>query len=403
MNKITDNKAQASKPWLLPEGIAEIMPEQALRIEKVRRQILDMYATWGYQLVITPMIEFLESLQAGQDLDAQTLKLIDTMSGRLMGIRADITPQVARIDSRLKDHDHPVRFCYLGTVIHAYKNAIGGTRAPLQLGAELYGHSGIESDIEIIELMLETTRLMQIDSFCLDLGHVGIFRGLVKQAGLNDYQEQQLFEALQRKSSPEINQLLTDWSIPNKVHTMLSALATLNGGQETLSQARGILSNADNSVLKSLDQLGRVAKKIREHRPELDLHFDLSELRGYQYQNGVVFAVFISGHGQEVARGGRYDNIGEVFGRGRPATGFSADLKVMMDYSQAQKNDAEKKPIFAPSSDDESLQDMIMGLRSHGEQVICELPGQAGDAASMGCDRILVNVDGEWQEKPLGR
>ncbi len=395
--------SRLTSPWLLPEGITEILPSQARRLEFIRRKVLDMYETWGYQLVITPMLEYLESLQigTGQDLDLQTFKLIDTLSGRLLGVRADITPQAARIDARQTGQDAPVRLCYLGTVLRAYQDAIGGTRAPLQLGAELYGHAGIESDIEIIDLMLETFRIVGVEKFVLDLGHVAIFRGLVEEAGLDPQQEQQLFDALQRKAIPEINQLLNQWSIPNRVHTMLSSLANLNGGQETLSQARGLLSAAPSDVIQALDQLGRVAKKIRDNRPEVEVHFDLSELRGYQYQTGIVFAAFIPGYGQEVARGGRYDNIGETFGRSRPATGFSADLKVMLDYSEDGTRPSAKKPIFAPYVEDESLQDMILALRNMGEQVISELPGQAGDAESMGCDRILVKFEDEWDIKQL--
>ncbi len=395
--------SKLTSPWLLPEGITEILPAQARRLEFVRRRVLDMYETWGYQLVITPMLEYLESLQTGtgQDLDLHTFKLIDTLSGRLLGVRADITPQAARIDARQINQDAPVRLCYLGTVLRAYQDAIGGTRAPLQLGAELYGHAGIESDIEIIDLMLETFRIVGVEKFVLDLGHVEIFRGLVEQAGLDRQQEQQLFDALQRKAIPEINQLLNHWSIPNRVHTMLSSLANLNGGEETLPQARGLLSAAPAGVIQALDQLGRVAKRLRESRPEVEVHFDLSELRGYQYQTGIVFAVFIPGYGQEVARGGRYDNIGEIFGRSRPATGFSADLKVMIELAGDDKIPAAKKPIFAPCVDDESLQDMILAQRNMGEQVICELPGQHGDAEAMGCDRVLVKTEGGWDIRPL--
>ncbi|VAW73369.1 ATP phosphoribosyltransferase regulatory subunit [hydrothermal vent metagenome] len=406
MDSIIDNKR-----WIMPEGIEELLPQQVARLEVLRREILDSYQLWGYQLVSTPMIEFIESLQpaGSKDLDSHTFKIIDSMSGRMLGLRADMTPQVARIDSRLMNTEQPVRLCYLDTVLRAYPDGLGGTREPLQLGAELYGHSGIESDIEVIELMLETIKLIGASHYALDLGHVGIYRGLAQQAGLNQQQETKLFDALQRKAIPEINELLNQWKINNKIHTMLSSLANLNGGVEVLDQARAILNSAGKSVKAALTELEEVAQQLMRRRPEVKLHFDLSELRGYDYQSGIVFAVFIQNYGYEVARGGRYDEIGKVFGRSRPATGFSIDLKILSNLVPEEKKSQEKKPIFAPcnvpdsdqQSHKESLQDMVLALRTMGEQVICELPGQEGDASSMGCDRVLVNEEGEWEIRPL--
>ncbi len=400
-----------NKRWILPDGIEELLPAQVARLETLRRKILDMYKLWGYQLVTTPMIEFIESLQPGgnKDLDSHTFKIIDSMSGRMLGLRADMTPQVARIDSRLLNTEQPVRLCYLDTILRAYPDGLGGTREPLQLGAELFGHNGIESDIEIIDLMLETIALIGPERYALDLGHVGIYRGLAKQAGLTEQQETLLFDALQRKAIPEINSLLGEWNIDNKLHTMLSSLANLNGGVDVLDQARAILNSAGQSVKKALTELEEVAQQLMRRRPEVKLHFDLSELRGYAYQSGIVFAVFIQNYGYEVARGGRYDNIAKVFGRSRPATGFSIDLKILANLVSEPETSMDKKPIFAPcnnpgegeQSQKESLQDMILALRTMGEQVICELPGQVGDAASMGCDRVLVNEEGEWEIKPL--
>ena len=397
--------------WIMPEGIEELLPDQVARLESLRREILDMYKLWGYQLVTTPMIEFIESLQPGRskDLDSHTFKIIDSMTGRMLGVRADMTPQVARMDSRLLNTEQPTRLCYLDTVLRAYPDGLGGTREPLQLGAELYGHAGIESDIEIVELMLESINLIGPEQYALDLGHVGIYRGLAKQAGLNEQQENQLFDALQRKAIPEINALLGEWQIENTLHTMMSSLANLNGGVEILDQARAILNSADSSVKKALTELEEVAQQLMQTKPELRLHFDLSELRGYDYQSGIVFAVFVQNYGYEVARGGRYDNIGQAFGRSRPATGFSIDLKVLTRLVPEQTKNKQAKPIFAPCEipdDDwqaqkEALQDMVLALRTMGEQVICELPGQQGDAKSMGCDRILVNEEGEWEIKPI--
>lgn len=394
----------ANNRWLLPEGIEEILPEQAMSLERVRRELLDLYASWGYQLIITPMIEYLESLQTGtgQDLDLQTFKLIDSLTGRMMGVRADITPQAARIDAHLLNRVEPVRLCYLGTVLRAYPDSLGGSRAPLQIGAELYGHGGIESDIEIIELMLETVKRLGVGEYHLDLGHVAIYRELARQAQLSTTQETALFAALQRKAVAEINQLLKQWAVPNSLHTLISALANLNGGHETLHQAKAMFIQSGPVICNALEELERIASKIAQRRPDVAIHFDLSELRGYNYQSGVVFAVLVPGCGQEVARGGRYDEIGKIFGRSRPATGFSADLKILLEQAIA-KPAAKQAPkaVFAPASDDEGLLDMIMALRSTGECVIAELPGQSGTGVDMGCDRTLTLVDGQWEIKKL--
>jgi ATP phosphoribosyltransferase regulatory subunit len=397
-------ESDINKRWLLPDGIEEVLPEQAEKLERIRRDLIDMYAAWGYRLVITPMIEYLDSLLTGtgEDLELQTFKIIDHLTGRLMGIRADITPQAARIDSHIINTSNPVRLCYLGTVLRTHPDGLGGTRAPLQLGAELYGHAGVESDIEIIELMLETMKTLSLPDITLDLGHVGIYRGIAQLAGLDPEQENELFGALQQKAVPEINVMLKQWNVANKYHTLLSSLANLNGGVEILEQARAMMSGTNNSVKQALDELSTIAQTITQRRPEINLHFDLSELRGYQYQNGVVYAVYSKGFGRELARGGRYDGIGKVFGRDRPATGFSTDLKTLMRLSNSETPGmGKKKPIFAPFAEDESLQDMILALRSTGERVVSELPGQEGDAAAMGCDRMLVNIEGEWEIKPL--
>ncbi len=392
--EVTDDR------WLLPEGIEEILPEQAKILESARRELLDTYESWGYELVITPMMEYLESLQAGtgKDLDLQTLKVIDSQNGRMMGIRADITPQAARIDAHSLNRTTPTRLCYLGTVLHAYPNSLGGSRSPMQVGAELYGHAGVESDIEVIELMLETMKLLGIKNYHLDLGHVAIYRDLAKQAGLDTRQEMELFEALQRKAIPDINRLLTEWKVDNRMHTRLSSLAKLSGGVEALNQAKTLLSNAGETVNTALEELEKIAIKVNQRRPEVPIHFDMSELRAYNYQSGVVFAVYVSEHGQEIARGGRYDEISKDIGGSRPATGFSADLKTLLNISsKTQVKRSNQKTIFAPYGDDESLQDMIVALRATGEKVISELPGQKGDAQDLGCNHILVQKEGEWE------
>jgi len=384
--------------WLLPEGIDELLPPRAWGLEAMRRDLLDLFRSWGYELIIPPFIEFLDSLLtgAGGDLDLQTFKLTDQGSGRLMGVRADMTPQAARIDAHQLRRDVPTRLCYLGTVLHTRSDGFAGSRSPLQVGAELFGHGGIESDVEVISLMMETLERTGVKNVHLDLGHVGIFRGLARQAGLDASAEKALFDALQRKAIPEIQELLQSYEVPEAEASMLAALAELNG-DDALEKARVRLANADKEVLAALSYLEQVAAAIQQRLPDVPVHFDLGELRCYHYQTGVVFAAFVPGLGQEIARGGRYDAIGEVFGRARPATGFSADLKLLMrlgaKFGKTPKTGAR---VFAPCSDDPSLQQQISKLRAEGRQVICALPGQNGGASEMGCTEVLERDGDAW-------
>lgn len=388
--------------WLLPEGIEELLPDQAWRLELVRRRLLDAYRSWGYGLIIPPMIEFLESLLTGtgHDLDLQTFKLTDQLTGRLLGVRADMTPQAARTDAHALKRDEPVRLCYLGTVLHTRPDGFAGSRSPLQVGCELFGHAGIESDLEVLGLMLETLKITGIDQVHLDLGHVGIFRGLTQAAGLNPEQEADLIDVLQRKALPEIEALLSSFGIAAPWKERLARLATLHGGAEVLDKARSLLVDAGAPVVAALDNLSAIAVQAQCRWPQLPLHFDLAELRGYGYHTGVVFAAFVPGCGQEVARGGRYDLIGEVFGRARPATGFSADLRTLLALSTADVS-VTQDAVLAPAVDDAALQQAVADLRAAGERVINALPGQAGTAASMGCNRELVQQGGSWVVKDL--
>lgn len=383
--------------WLLPEGIDEVTPPGAWHLEVLRRRLLDVFSSWGYELVMPPFIEFLESLLTGtgNDLDLQTFKLTDQLSGRLMGVRADMTPQVARIDAHRLRHETPTRLCYLGTVLRTRPENHGGTRSPLQVGAELYGHDGSESDLEVVRLMLEMLRAAGIPRFHLDLGHVGIFRALSQQANLTVSQESCLFDALQRKSRPDIDALLAEMSLAPAMRAMLLALVDLNGGTETIVEARHALGAASDQVHEALNKLETVIALVQRAEPALPLHCDLAELRGYHYHTGLVFAAYVPGRGQAVAQGGRYDAIGRVFGRARPATGFSADLKTLM--ALAGSTPSPVRGIFAPCAEDPALARMVAELRARGERVICALPGQQGDAAAMGCDRVLDLRGGQWQ------
>lgn len=389
--------------WLLPEGVDEFLPPQAELLERLRRELLDMFYSWGYELVIPPLIEYLESLLvgAGHDLDLETFKLIDQATGRMLGVRADMTPQAARIDAHQLKRETPVRLCYMDAVLHTRRNGFASSRNPLQVGAELYGHAGIESDIEMLRLMVRTMRVAGLDMFHVDLGHVGIFRALAEEAGLDEEQEAVLFDALQRKAKPEIQRYLAELSIADKHRDMLVALVELNGGEEVLDEARSALKKAGKEVQGALDDLHKMAEAAKCQFATIKLHYDLAELRGYRYQSGVVFAAFVPGHGREIARGGRYDEIGRLFGRTRPATGFSTDLKTLLSLAGAK---GKRRPaILAPPwTDDDELRRLIRRLRSEGERVIYTLPEQKADLSEMECDRIIERRDGQWSVVAAG-
>jgi len=383
--------------WVLPQGIEEALPEHAARLEILRRDLLGLYATWGYELVIPPFIDHIESLLTGtgHDLDLQTFKLVDQVSGRTLGVRADMTPQVARIDAHQLNRDVPTRLCYMGTVLHARPDSFGGTRSPLQVGAELYGHAGVESDVEILGLMLNTFSTAGVDNVVLDLGNVDIFKALAKQANLNQDDEDRLFEMLQRKAVPEIEQLLAELNIDNTVREMLAALAELNGDVAVLKTARVKLAKANADVHAAIDYLEKTAELIMARFENVSFNFDLAELHGYHYQTGVVFAAFVPGTGEAIARGGRYDDIGQIFGRARAATGFSTDLKLLDNLTTRQFEKANR--VFAPADADPVLQNKIVEIRSQGICVVEQLSGQSGDAKAMQCNQQLELIDGSWQ------
>jgi ATP phosphoribosyltransferase regulatory subunit len=383
--------------WLLPDSVDEFLPPQAEALERLRRDLLDTFFSWGYELVIPPLIEYLESLLVGtgNDLDIETFKLIDQSTGRLLGLRADITPQAARIDAHRLSRKGPVRLCYLDPVVHTRRNGFASSRNPIQVGGELYGHAGIESDIEVLRLMVRALRVAGLDLFHIDLGHVGIFRALARQAGLDSTQESFLFEALQRKARPEIEAYLSGLAIGDRQRQRLVALVDLNGGPGVLDEARSALRGAGKEVDAALESLRQMAEAAQCQLATIKLHYDLAELRGYRYQSGVVFAAFAPGHGWEIARGGRYDDIGRFFGRARPATGFSTDLKTLL--ALGARTSTRAKGIMAPVwRDDDELRHLIRKLRGEGERVIYSLPGQDSTPAEMDCDRIIEQRDGRW-------
>ncbi|MCY1209244.1 ATP phosphoribosyltransferase regulatory subunit [compost metagenome] len=383
--------------WLLPDGIEEVLPPEAARIEAARRQVLDLFQRWGYDFVVTPHIEYLESLLtgAGQDLDLRTFKVTDPQSGHLMGFRADITPQVARIDAHTLRREGPNRLCYAGSVLHAKPRALSTSRSPIQLGAELYGDASPASDVEVISLMLEMLELAAVPDVHMDLGHVGIYRGLARAAGLSGETERSLFDALQRKAVDEVAELTAD--LPHELASMLRALVELCGGREVLDLAQGVLMDAPEDVHRALDELIAIADALELRYPELPLYFDLGELRGYHYHTGVVFAAFVPGVGQSIAQGGRYDDIGAYFGRARPATGFSTDLKTLVTLG-SMVLEQPVPGIWAPDSHDPYLWYEVKRLRAEGQRVVQALPGQeVASAAEAGCDRQLLLRDGRWQ------
>lgn len=392
-----------SNSWLLPEGIDELLPEQAAELETLRRSMLDTYASWGYRLVIPPFLEYLGSLLtgAGKDLEHQTFQLTDQLSGRQLGIRADITPQAARIDAHQLQQQGPTRLCYIGSVLRTRPDGFSASRSPLQIGAELYGHAGIESDAEVLCLMMETLRIAGLEQIFLDLGHVGIYRSLAGEAGLDAVQESALFEALQRKAHPEITELVAGFGLSPEYERMFNVLADLNGDSQVLQRARKELAAAPKAVADAIDYLEALGKELAYCLPDIPVHYDLAELRAYHYQTGVVFAAFVPGQGNEVARGGRYDQIGEKFGRARPATGFSADLKSLMALGACDQAVPEGA-VLAPTDRDPELDARIREMRAAGRVVIRELPGQVLDAGEAGITERLEKKQQGWVLSPVG-
>lgn len=379
--------------WLLPEAIEDIMPVETRRIETLRRLLIDNYELRGYQQVMPPLLEHVESLlsTSAQDLDLRTFKLVDQTSGRTLGIRADITPQVARIDAHLLNRQGVVRLCYCGSVLHTLPSGFNATREPLQIGAELYGHKGIEADIEMVSLLGETLRLCSLHAARIDLGHVAIFHALTEGAGLDGEAEHALFAALQSKDLPALSTLTT--AVAEPARSALHLLPDLYGGREILARARTQLPQLPR-ISAALDELQQLADAL----PGLPVGFDLADLRGYHYHNGIVFAAYHSHASGAIALGGRYDGIGKAFGRARPATGFSMDLR---EIARLASLPAARSSILAPWAIDDKLNQAIIRLRQQGEIVWCALPGHEYAESASNCERQLVLCDSEWVVEPI--
>lgn len=382
--------------WLLPDGVDEIVPPFAAEVERLRRGVVDTMTAWGYRLCMPPLVEFLDSLLSGlgEDLDLQTFKLTDQISGRLMGIPADMTPQVARIDAHRLPTELPQRLCYIGPVLHTRPDKFAGSRNPLQVGAELYGHAGIESDVEVICLLVETLACAGVADLTLELGHMGVFKELVDAARLDAAGRSRVLDALLRKSPDELEVACAEAGIAAEARDWLRALLAYNGGPSVVAAAAQGFATAPSAVRAALDEFGRLIDLLRRRCPQLDVHVDLAELRGYHYHTGVMFAAYTPRVGRAIARGGRYDNIGVQFGRPRPATGFSTDLKLLAALAAPAVPAA---PIYAPAGADPALLAAIAAARRAGEVVIQALPGQAGAGPELGCTRVLGLVDGQWQ------
>jgi len=381
--------------WMLPEGIEELLPEEAARLEVIRRELLDVFQSWGYQYVIPPMVEYLDSLLTGtgSELALQTFKVTDQISGKTLGVRADMTPQVSRMAVHHVYQSAPVRLCYLGTVLQARGAKIAKSRSPIQVGAELYGSRHIKSDVEVIRLMLETIATAGVQNVHLDLGHVAIFRGLAKNANLAAAQESELFEVLQRKATDELDELLGSFELDAQWHKAFNSLLNLNGDPSILQEAKNSLSVGGDDVLSAIAELQEAANLLQAAYPALPLYFDLAELRCYQYQTGIVFAAFVPGFGSEVARGGRYDNLTGQQEQSLPATGFSADVKVLARLSSLKENQ-QKQIILAPDIDDAGLHETIRQLRASGQIVVQQLPDEVEPPKH---NVRLENKQGQWQ------
>ncbi len=385
--------------WLLPDGIEEILPDRALRVERLRRRLLDLYHTWGYDLVIPPLAEFTTALfsGAGSDLDLMTFKITDQISGRMMGVRADITPQAARMDAHSLRREGPTRLCYAGQVLYTRPRNPLESRSPIQLGVELFGESALEADLEVMALLVETLHHAGLEQLHLDLGHVGIYRGIERELDLDAERKRELFELLQSKDAG-----LACWlarEIPDRrLARLLGALPALCGGTEVLDRAAADLREAPAAVHEALHALRTVVEALRRRHPGLGLFLDLGELRGYHYHTGIVFAAYCPDTTAALGHGGRYDRVGAEFGRARPATGFGIDLGFLCDLVAAANPVA--PGIFAPAELGPGAQDEIDRLRAAGERVVCGFAGQQVDLAELGCDRVLAEGPAGYRVDP---
>lgn len=381
--------------WLLPEFIEDVLPEDAACLETLRRNLLDILRQRGYDLVIPPMIEFIDALltNAGPTADLRTFKLTDQMSGRIMGIRADITPQIARIDAHLLGSSDIVRLCYAGSVLHTLPASYLSTRQPFQIGAELFGHSGIDSDHEIIRLAASLLRAADLDVFQIDIGHVGLFKAIADAQNLSHSQRSMIFEAIRTKDISALDEITREW--PADIRKAVLSLVSLYGDKSILKEAQKVLPSLPG-ISESLNQLSEIAERMEN---EAIVTFDLSQLRTYQYHTGIIFSAYSPNSVERLCLGGRYDGIGEAFGRRRPATGFNIDLRTVLK-AKPKKPTIQKiySPKIPPAS---SLAKTVETLREKGHIVIEGYEIDGSDVERQGCSHILRKSDGQWQIFPL--
>ena len=382
------------RTWTLPEHIEDLLPADAKKLERLRRAALDLFASHGFELVMPPLLEYVESLLSGtgHDMDLATFKLVDQLSGRTMGIRADTTPQVARIDAHLLNRQGVARLCYAGSVLHTLPAGLGKSRQPFQAGAEMYGHAGLEADIEIQQLMVDVLRTLGVVDVQLDIGHPAIFRLLIASANVSADIAEQTFLATEAKDLPALQALKSELGV---AYQAIAALPTLYGDVSALTRAAEILPKQKN-ISEALAQLQQIEKHFS--RQGIKVSVDLGELGGFNYESGITFAAFAHGASDAVARGGRYDEVGKAFGRPRPATGFSMDLKALLPLVA---DEPACGAILAPLRPDTTALAQIAALRASGETVIASLPGHDAHRHELGCDRQLTMVNGRWTVVPL--
>jgi len=382
-----------SRAWLLPEQIADVLPSQARRIEELRRRLIDGARSYGFELVMPPLLEHLESLLSGtgHSLDLKTFKLVDQLSGRTLGLRADTTPQVARIDAHLLNRQGVARLCYCGPVLHTRADGVQGSREPLQFGAEIYGHAGLEADLEVIDLALDGLRGAGIDDVMLDLGHARIVRAVLGGQPV----DAAVIAALAHKDAAALAELASP--LPARLQQDLAALLRLYGGIEVLDAAREAWP-AQAPIARALDDLAWLASHVQQAHPGVRIGFDLADISGYAYYSGARFSIYGAAANAALARGGRYDEVGAVFGRNRPAVGFSLDVKAL---AQSAAEHPAVAAVRAPWGDASGLRAAVRRLREQGQIVACTLPGHENEAQEYDCDRELIEVDGHWVVRAL--
>ncbi|MDR2212116.1 MAG: ATP phosphoribosyltransferase regulatory subunit [Pseudomonadales bacterium] len=402
--------------WLLPDGVDELLPPFAAHLEQLRREILDLYQSWGYELIKTPLIEFLDSLLIlpSEELQLSTFTLVDQLSGKSMGVRADISSQAARIDAQVLRRDGITRLCYADSALCTRPRGPLGSRCPHLIGAELYGHGGSDSDAEVIGLLLRTLHSAGIEQPLLALGHNQLCQSLLKAAALPQQLNEKLFSALQNKASADLDLLLNESSlndpslnksaIPAALISVFKALPTLHGDASVLKRARELFAPLSEQLRGELNtaltQLENIAAQLSAQFPAQALYFDLCERRGYDYHTGVIFSAYVSGHGEAIANGGRYDAIGEIFGRPRAATGFDADLKTLLRLSRRDFQRATR--IYAPAGGDAALARQVAELRAQGKAGVQGFDADPASARAQGCSALLRQAPGgAWQVETL--